>query len=97
MKINGILLPIDKRNMNPRILLTNRWETLQGLRPDNFGHLNLVFNEYFYEKISVCASSAIDDCAKDGGKEFFTKMHCVLLSNSYRIVKDSNSERSASW
>ena len=21
----------------------------------------------------------LDDCAKDGGKEFFTKMHCVLL------------------
>ena len=20
----------------------------------------------------------IDDCAEDGGKEFFTKMHCVL-------------------
>ena len=21
----------------------------------------------------------IDDCAKDGGKEFFTKIHCVLI------------------
>ena len=30
----------------------------------------------------------IDDCAKDGGEEFFTKMHCVLLSNSHRIVED---------
>ena len=31
----------------------------------------------------------IDDYAKDGGKELFTKMPCVLQSNSYRIVKDS--------
>ena len=33
----------------------------------------------------------IDDCTEDGGKEFFTKMHWVLLSNSYRIVKTRNS------
>ena len=26
------------------------------------------------------------DYAKDGGKELFTEMHCVLLSKSYRIV-----------
>ena len=32
---------------------------------------------------------SIDDCAKDGGMEFFTKMQWVLLSNSYRIAKDS--------
>ena len=25
--------------------------------------------------------SPIDDSAKDGGKEFFTKMHCVLITN----------------
>ena len=31
--------------------------------------------------------STIDDCAKDGGEEFFTEMHCVLWSNSYGIVK----------
>ena len=24
----------------------------------------------------------IDDYAKDGGKELFTKMHCVLITNS---------------
>ena len=23
-------------------------------------------------------SIAIDDCAKDGGEEFFTEMHCIL-------------------
>ena len=23
-------------------------------------------------------SSRIEDCAKDGGEEFFTEMHCVL-------------------
>ena len=26
--------------------------------------------------------SAIDDYAKDGGEELFTKMHCILGSNS---------------
>ena len=39
----------------------------------------------------------IDDYAKDGGEELFTKMHCVLLSNSYRIVEDSQLGRNASW
>ena len=33
--------------------------------------------------------TAIDDYAKDSGEEFFTKKHCVLQSNSYRIVEDS--------
>ena len=33
--------------------------------------------------------SIIDDCAKDGGKEFITKIHCILQWNSYRIFKDS--------
>ena len=23
----------------------------------------------------------IEDCAKDGGEEFFTKMHCVRITN----------------
>ena len=32
---------------------------------------------------------SIDDYAKDGGEELFTKMHCILESNSYRVVKDS--------
>ena len=31
---------------------------------------------------------AIEDYAKDSGEEVSTKMDCVLLSNSYRIVKD---------
>ena len=25
--------------------------------------------------------SAIEDCAKDGGEEFFTEMHCVRSTN----------------
>ena len=25
--------------------------------------------------------STIEDCAKDGGKEFFTEMHCVRITN----------------
>ena len=41
-------------------------------------------------------AKTIDDCAKDGGEEFFTEMQCVLLSNSYRIVKDLRLERDAS-
>ena len=28
-----------------------------------------------------CEHAAIDDYAKDGGKELFTKMHCVLITN----------------
>ena len=28
-----------------------------------------------------------EDCAKDGGEEYFTEIHCIL-SNSYRIIKD---------
>ena len=35
------------------------------------------------------AVNSIDDYAKDGGEELFTKMHRVLSSKSYRIVKDS--------
>ena len=31
----------------------------------------------------------IDDYANDGGEALFTKMHCVLQLNSYRIVMDS--------
>ena len=32
---------------------------------------------------------SIDDFAKDGGEELFTKMHCAFKSNSYRIIKES--------
>ena len=39
--------------------------------------------------IAVTKARTIDYCAKDGRKELFTKMHCVLSSNSYRIFKDS--------
>ena len=28
--------------------------------------------------VGVASVDSIDDCAKDGGKEFFTEMHCVL-------------------
>ena len=31
--------------------------------------------------IFVGSLEAIDDYAKDGGKELFTKMHCVLITN----------------
>ena len=32
----------------------------------------------FYKRI------LIDEYAKDGGEELFTKMHCVLISNPWR-------------
>ena len=38
-----------------------------------------------------------DDYAKDGSEGLFTKMHCLLLSNLYRFVKDFCFERNASW
>ena len=28
--------------------------------------------------VEIFANAPIDDCAKDGGEEFFTNMHCVL-------------------
>ena len=28
---------------------------------------------------SVCQT--IEDCAKDGGEEFFTEMHCIRITN----------------
>ena len=41
------------------------------------------------KRILGSTGSLVDDCAKDGSEERFTKMHCVLRSNSYRIDKDS--------
>ena len=40
-------------------------------------------------KQPIATEIFIDDYAKDGGEELFTKMHRVLSSNYYRIVKDS--------
>ena len=52
----------------------------------------------FYHKDKFLGLNfTIDDYAKDGGDELFTKMHCILLSNCYRIVKDLLLERNASW
>ena len=35
---------------------------------------------YFIDIIFIknCQRFVIEDCAKDGGEEFFTEMHCVL-------------------
>ena len=49
--------------------------------------MHRVLEMKFQDRVS--SFSQIDDCVKNGGKEFFTKMQCVLLSNSYAIVKDS--------
>ena len=59
----------------------------------DFSILNRANNEF---DLLIHESLLIDDCAKDGGEEFFTEMQCVLLSNSYRIVKDLRFERDAS-
>ena len=45
----------------------------------------------------LTATFSINDCAKDSGKEPFTEMHCVLLSNPCEIVKNWYFERNASW
>ena len=36
------------------------------------GKDKLIFNLRLKEQLSI------DDCAKDGGEDFFTKMHCIL-------------------
>ena len=38
-----------------------------------------------------CQNGAIDDCAKDGGEEFFTKMHCVFNRIPIESLKIYNS------
>ena len=48
--------------------------------------LNLPFSEFGSQSNKNFASSRptvfrIDDYAKDGGEELFTKMHCVLIAN----------------
>ena len=43
------------------------------------------------------SASRLDDCAKDGGNEFFTKMYCVLTTNPYRFYRNSIKEHNASW
>ena len=55
----------------------------------NFNYEAHYYGFIYSFEFSIMIDLIIDDCAKDGGKEFFTKMQCVLLSNSYRIVKDS--------
>ena len=51
-----------------------------------FEHVKLRTKQSMLESMTVCyakylwhgAASRIDDYAKDGGEELFTKMHCVL-------------------
>ena len=40
-------------------------------------------NVFQYGQISIIGmcEAEMDDCVKDGGKEFFTKEHCVLITN----------------
>ena len=55
------------------------------------------YDEITASNLNPMGVFSIDDYAKDGGEELFTKMHWVLQSNSYRIVKESQLERNASW
>ena len=60
----------------------------------NMYTIRLITRDKYYEIATkiFCQSGGmrvIDDYAKDGGKELFTKIHCILRSNSYRIVQDS--------
>ena len=34
-----------------------------------------------YSFIMLCSVLRIEDCAKDGGDEFFTEKHCVRVTN----------------
>ena len=53
--------------------------------------MNWTYFSRSLDSVSVESLKAgvIDDYAKDGGEELFTKIHWVLQSNSYRIFKDS--------
>ena len=44
---------------------------------------NTVWMQFEGSEVTIMevTTTTIDDCAKDGGKEFFTKMHCVLITN----------------
>ena len=49
------------------------------------------------EKTLTYILTEIDDYAKDGGEELFTKMHCVRITNTQRFHRNSIKECSASW
>ena len=49
----------------------------------------MVLEVHIFRAVTRGFPMAIDDYAKDGGEEVFAEMHCVLESNPYRIVKDS--------
>ena len=40
-------------------------------------------------KISFTPCLPIEDCAKDGGEEFFTELHCVRITNLYGFYRNS--------
>ena len=44
-----------------------------------------------------CSRIQIDDFAKDGDKELFTKMFYVAIKNRKRFYSGSIKDRSASW
>ena len=47
---------------------------------------------------TVCHSATlIENCARDGSKEFFTTMHCILIRNPLCFFWNSIKERNASW
>ena len=67
----------------------------------------MLFNECIKQPISMAKvndlsktlatrKNLIEDCAKDGGEEFFTEMHRVRITNLYRFCRNSIKERTAS-
>ena len=63
----------------------------------DFSHCSGIVKDSFRAQSQGIEVPIIDDNAKDGGEGLFTKMHCFLSSNFYRIIKDSIFERNASW
>ena len=49
----------------------------------------LVCSNEIYFLLGMQATPRIDDYAKDGGKELFTNMHCILVTNSQRFYRNS--------
>ena len=59
------------------VMLKHPWPLLEISLSDFRGLATLNINTY----LPTWPHLPIDDCAKDGGKDFFTNMPCVLLTN----------------
>ena len=66
-------------------MMTNRIELLVVVFVGHYEVCKTVAQEKFLQAVnfhmSINGNSSIYDCAKDGGKEFLTKIQCVLITN----------------